>query len=201
MTDFWEMLGRLVADPNFRTALYAFPPRNYVVTNSLANIPANFMSLGTATPNDDYDMLRGIVQAQPSMNDKPLSVTALGVMLYGLSLPEFRTRATAVGAAIVASGVALPPVANCGFYTALGAVVVDGNLCDQLVAGNWQRWGFNTLVADADKPTMVNLMNVVTNLNVVLAAEHFCSYLWDGACDNKAVEWNGYQQYVTPLNP
>jgi hypothetical protein len=122
-------------------------------------------------------------------------------MLYGLSLPEFRARASALAAAIGASGVVLPPASNSGFYTALGAVVVDGNLSDQLVAGHWRRWGFNTLVADADKPTLANLMNVATNLAVNLCATHFCAYLWDQACDNKAVEWKGYLQHVTPLTP
>jgi hypothetical protein len=189
----------MVADTNFRNALYAFPARNYPVANSLASIPANFMTIGKPNASDDYDVLRGMVQAQPYMSDKPLSLTALGLMLYGLSLPEFRQRAADLATAIAASGVVLQPVSNAGFYTALGAMVVDGNLSDQLIAGQWQRWGFNTLVADADKPTLANLMNVAANLNVNLAATHFCAYLWDQGCDNKMVEWSGYLQYVTPL--
>jgi hypothetical protein len=202
MTDFWEILGRIVADTNFRTALFTFPQRNYQPpVNSLANIPADFMSLGTEAPNDDYDILRELIKAQPGMADKPYSVTSLGVMLYGLSFPEFRKRATAMGYAIAQSGVVLPPVTNSGFYTAMGAMTVDAHLRDQLVAGNWRRFGFYTLVPDTDKTTLAKLMNVVTNLDVVQSATYFCSFLWDGSCDNKAMEWAGYLQYVTPIKP
>ena len=193
MIDFWEMLGRMMMNQTFLNDLVGFKGVQYPVgADHRAVIPNDPATIGTAQPSDDYDLMRTIVNRY--MPGKPLSLMALGEMLWCLTIPAFRSKGKIAAAKVAQLGLAAP--ANDNFYIALGAMVLDENLRIELIEnGNWGKWGFGS-VAPADQTALAKVMDNNQNPDVVDAIHNFCFTSWDPDCNARAIEWVGHTHPV-----
>jgi hypothetical protein len=194
MIDFWEMLGRMVTNQNFLNALVGFKKVQYTVgSDQRALIPNDPSTIGGQL-NDDYYLMRQIVQQY--MPGKPLSLMALGEMLYALTIPAFRVKGQIAYAKIAQMGIPAPQ--NDYFYVALGAMILDDGLRSELVDNNnWNNWGFDS-VAAPDRASLTGLLNVNQNADVVDAVHNFCLTGWDIDCNDRVIEWVGHTHPVAP---
>ena len=193
MIDFWEMMGRLVTDSEFRDDLLNLPMKQYhLLPNQRAEIPADVATVGTANVRDDYYLLRSIVRSH--MPDKPLSLMALGELLCALTSQEFRDRASGVAEAIEVLGLDEPD--DPGFYVALGALILDPNLVRELIINNaWRKWGFG-FVSRRDRRILTQMLNVNVNPEVANKVYQFCYVLWGSECNDSVIEWDAHTHPV-----
>jgi hypothetical protein len=183
MIDFWEMMGRMVTDQNLLNILVNLPIVNYQVGQDHR----------AAIPPADYTALRGKVA--PFMPAKPLSLMALGEMLFALTIPAFRTNAGVVATKLAA--LHLPQPQNDKFYVALGAMIVDDRLRVELVDnGHWTKWGFD-YVDPIDRQTLSAALDLGQNPIPVKAIQNFCLTGWSHDCNDLVIEWAGHTHPVT----
>jgi hypothetical protein len=180
MIDFWNMMGLLVTDEEFRDSLFALPKTKYNIgSNQRASIPADM------NKQDDYATIRSIVQL--FMPNKPLSLMALGEMLVALSSEKFRDRAVIVADKIDAMDLDLPD--DTDFLVVLGALVTDQGLVNYLIQKRqWKKWGFG-FVSRHDRRLLARLLDKNVNETVWNAVFQFCNTLWDHECNDNVVEW------------
>lgn len=177
MMDFWEIMGRAATITNFRNALFAGPyyPPYPVGGNSRAAIPqGDYTTAVTAIRN-------------AGMVNRPLSLMAVGEILYSMSVANFNNQVVALFNAIQASGVPINPVDD-NFYVGLGVMTVDAPLRTILMnpATNWGDYGLSG-VQPADKATLQALFD--PNLNVAQAADGVCLVRWGNECFVKLLFW------------
>ena len=193
MMDFWEMIGRMVTDKAFFTDLMAFPMKTYHLgSNQRASIPADPAS-GSA--HNDYSLLRQIVQ--PRMPDVPLSLMALGEMLWGLTNTMFRQKAEVVSVKI--GKLNLPQPQDHFFYVALGLMILDDDLRADLINDKWDQLGFR-LVNPVDRTTLKSFMDINLNPDMVDTIRMFCHTLWPSECNDKLKEWTQHTHPVGDIS-
>src|ERR1035438_8703373 len=157
MTDSWEILGRLAADATFRGK----------VLNTTFNPPYSVGANGRAAiPKGDYDNARKIVMQ--TIKDRPVSLMALGEMLYALASDAFRQALSTLVTEIQKTGLNTAD-RDSNFYIALGAIIVDDQLRAELLGqapyDKFGDFGFNA-VLPADRADVVKLGDPNVNLAV-----------------------------------
>ncbi len=196
MIDLWEMMGRLVTDPEFRADLTSNFPSGTTYTPDAhwrIKIPANYPP--NAQYGDEYDRMRTLVhQYMP----KPLSLMALGEMIWALTFDQFHTRLNDLGDAIgdYMEDHNLPD--DNLFYIALGALILDQYLPIELFSrGNWHRFGFAAL-GQRERKILADLANPQPGPQGEIAAlaNNLCVLLWDHECNDSAVEWPAHTHPV-----
>ena|ERR1700733_13793164 len=169
MIDAWEIIGRLLTDADFETAVFGG-----VYSGPYPMNTSNRVSI----PKTDYDALQAAVSSKVK---GPMSLMALGEILVAMRVPNFRNVLAALAKAIAATGVntaGRDPV----FYQALGASMVDMQLLAQ-IPNRFQKFGFNLGAAQPDATT------IVTDSAVTAAAQPFCDACWERGCSLKTIFW------------
>jgi hypothetical protein len=179
MTDAWEIVGRLLTDADFETAVFGG-----VYSGPYPMNTSNRVSI----PQADFDTLRSAVSTKVK---GPLSLMGLGEILVAMRIANFRNVLDALAKTIANTGVntaGRDPV----FYQALGATMVDRQLMAQ-IPGKFQNFGFNLGAAQPDATT------IVTDNNVIAAMLPFCAACWEKGCLLKTLFW---PEHVHPVeNP
>jgi len=179
MIDAWEIVGRLVTDAAFETAVFAI---NYATPYAVN------LSNRAQIPKPDFDALRAVVATRLT---GPISLMALGEILVAMRAPNFKATLDQLAAAIANTGV------NTGgrtpmFYTALGATMVDSKL-RAVIAGNFPAYGFKL---DGDAP---DAAKIITDAGVGPKADAFCASCWSKGCNLKTVFWDAHIHPVETL--
>jgi hypothetical protein len=176
MIDAWEMVGRLLTDNAFETAVFGGVYSGPYPMNTCNRVQI---------PQKDYDTLQAAARTKMQ---GPLSLMALGEVLVAMRVPNFRNALDGLARAITATGVntaGRDPV----FYQALGASMVDMRLLAQ-IPNNFQNFGFNLGGAQPDAT------RIVTDNGVTTAAKAFCGTCWARGCNLKTILW---PEHVHPV--
>lgn len=191
MIDFWELMGRMLTDQNFLNAVLG-----YRATPAFTPAVANPMNQRIAIPQADYDNMRTIVcGARAPMQGKPVSLMALGEILYVLTKPNFASRARAACAAL--NGLLAPQVTQqAPFYQALGAMTLDGSLRAEMAdGGRFAQNGFGN-VDQADQTNLSNYLRTGSGGEQAITA--LCGAGWQNDCNDKMLFWANHTHPITP---
>jgi len=179
MVDFWEIVGRLVTDGALRTTLF-----NAISTGSY---PLDTRGYRIVIPSDHYDGIRTIVG--PKLHG-PVSLMALGEILYLLADQRLRVGVTALSTVISNSGAATTG-RSAAFYTALGAMVFDDTVRTGFEGDDFTY--FPGVTGD-EKNTIVSLAVAAGPLQN--AASELCRDGWNPDC---FVKFRFYTDHTHPL--
>jgi len=172
MTDAWEIVGRLLTDVAFETAVFGAAYSGPYPMNA-----SNRVSI----PETDYKALKAAVSTKVK---GPISLMALGEILVAMRLPNFRSALDTLAKAIAAAGAnttGQEPI----FYQALGATLVDMQLLAQ-IPNKFQNFGFDLGGAQPDAT------KIVTDNHVIAAAQPFCNSCWAKGCLMKTIFWSDH---------
>jgi hypothetical protein len=188
MTDFWEVLGRLVTNDGFRTALFgAFSTGNY---------PIDLTRLTVSIPKDQYGSAADVI-AQTAFADRPVSVMAIGELLYSMSFQQFRDFVAQLAEAVTASGVTTmgrTPL----FYTGLGGIIVDAQTAQFFHAGQFVQAHYTALTG----PERNDLQTLADPAGAVAAiSKPLCAFLWLPKCFVKQFVYDGHTHPVANVPP
>jgi hypothetical protein len=186
MIDAWEVMGRLLTDDVFRAAVFAAAPTTRPSVNQATRATYRmdaFTSLNTA--------IRTVI------TDRPLSLMGLGEILWPLGSDDFRKKLTIAAQVVIQTGINMNRV-NYYFYAALGAMMVDGQLRQNLKSSSpyspFDTWGWGQL-ALADRQALVGLFDwtpagagVVPTPPFELACENVCRVNWTEDCFLKTID-------------
>ncbi|MGA7241410.1 MAG: hypothetical protein WBY44_37350 [Bryobacteraceae bacterium] len=172
MVDFWEVLGRMLTNDNFRGRLYrAFPKPTWYDTGQEA---ATLVNWGLKIPAGHYKKARNIVK--DVVKDGPVSLQTLGEILMVLSSQHFRDNADQLAKAIQAT---VNTQGNSKlFYIGIGCMVLDGSVrvsFKNAIFDDVQFGNLSGLEQDA-------LATLAGNTRVKELSYDACQEFWDIAC-------------------
>ena len=188
MTDCWEILGRLAGDAAFQKTVFSatFNPPYSIGANGRA-----------AIPKKDYDSARTTLR-NAGFTDRPISLMALGEILYALAFSSFRKAMAALALAIQNTRIKTVN-RDFNFYVALGAMIVDDTLRGELLGVSpytqFDTFGFKGVV-QADRADLAKLGDPNKSPTVVAAADQLCTILWAPDCFEKYEFWNNHTHPV-----
>jgi hypothetical protein len=188
MTDFWEVLGRLVTNGDFRTTLFgAFSPGSY---------PIDLTHLTASIPKAQYGSAADII-AKKTFADRPVSVMAIGELLYSMSYQRFRDFVEQLSQAITASRV---PTSNRTplFYMGLGDLIVDAQTAQFFHAGQFDQAHY-TALTNPERGDLQTLADPAGSLAKISSS--LCAFLWTVKCFVKQFAYDGHTHPIANIPP
>jgi hypothetical protein len=189
MVDFWETLGQIIANDDFRKSLEVLPNTPYTVDKSDASRGYR-LQIGQDTYNQAQALIR------PVIADGAVSLMTSGEILICFSSVAFRNQLDVLRAAVKAVKVVVTGRSTL-FTKGLGVMMIDdavrGNFANKLFTDA----GFDGLT----QPEKDDLTALGSEKNVQDAAISMCSINWGGGCCDKALAYSGYEQYVASPYP
>lgn len=188
MIDTWEIFGRILTDKNFRKAVFKAAPRNKPKINGATR--AEFRAKA-------YENMRDAVT--PKISDRPISLAGLGEILWPLvnNAKNFRKAIENLASTIDVSGVDTDRD-DPYFYVALGAMVVDPNLRDELVSqppySPFDDYGF-TMLSEDDRAALVAIFNYQSQEGsgpeptAASDSDAVCQTQWTSDCFLRTIWW------------
>ena len=174
MLDFWEVFGRLATDDDLRETLYCKFPVGYYHFDKPRR--------GLRIPEGNYDAARELIAA--TIPRRPLSIMGLGETLLCISTQVFRDDFDKLIDAIDKTGVDTYDRSGM-FYTALGLMLVDGNVLFQFAGGEFEASQFG----DLGPRERQDIGKLAQDEDVRYNATEVCNIYWSEGCNSKYLYW------------
>ena len=200
MTDFWEILGRMVLDAGIRNGVtQAFAPgdlqKGLNTSGAGALFTAEDPNSGQRTDAAAYTKMRAATD--PFLRMHRTSLMTLGEWMRVLSLPESSRDAILAAVQQVALHLTGHPElvapASASYCTMLGAMIVDAQLRDQVNAGSAADFQDGLTTAEV---ASLNALALDPTFNTL--SDGVCSVRdgWDAGCSVRALY---YDTHAYPL--
>lgn len=200
MTDFWEILGRMLTDAKVKDGiLNAFPPGDLQMqlnkTGQGAIFNASDQSVGAWTRSAAYAKLRN--KTDPHLRMRRTSLMTLGELLRLMTLPTGDTARIVNAINVLADRInqfldkSQHPSSS--FCTLLGAMVLDAQLRDQIKGDNAKNF-----IDDLGSAEIRTLNQLAFDDEFIRLSDAVCSSKsgWDAGCNVRSIF---YDQHVYPL--
>ena len=188
MTDFWEILGRSIADKGFRDTLCGDPE---------LKTPNTVVPGGVHASREKYAKVSELIEAEvPDLGHGPVSMFAKGELLRILPSASLQPDLEALAARVETLGVNVKGRSP-RFYAALGAMTVDDVFAGQMGAN--PNGVFGGLAEDEAEDVRTVAADVNGPDSFAMAAVGICGRSWEPDCFVRARPYGAAETVSIPV--